>query len=83
MRLIRLMGWERTEKSRFCMFCVASGALAAAGAARAAAGEAAVKKPAPGPRTAGALQEQTTYSSYPDQHKLFENWNKFVKSTKE
>jgi len=59
----------------------------AAEAARTAAGEAAIKKPVSGPRTAadvaGALQEQTTYSSYPDQHKLFENWNKFVKSTKE
>jgi hypothetical protein len=32
---------------------------------------------------AAELKERSIYSSYPDQHKLFENWNKFVKSTKE
>jgi hypothetical protein len=53
----------------------------AAEAARTAAGEAASVGGAA--KTAAALQERTTYSSYPDQHKLFENWNKFVKSTKE
>jgi len=56
----------------------------AAEAARAAAGEAAlVGGAAKAGAAAAALQERTTYSSYPDQNKLFENWNKFVKSTKE
>ena len=47
----------------------------AAIARRRAAGEGAASK--------STMKERTIYSSYQDQHKLFENWNKFVKRNEE
>jgi len=47
----------------------------AAAARRRAAGEGAASK--------STMKERTIYSSYQDQHKLFENWNKFVKRNEE